>query len=101
MFDRTVHAGRTPLLQQTHFLAAVARVESKSFEQRCRLHVPGMAAETLQGYVTELPPVADAVAADPPPTPPGSGTTMQFLGSMKDTNVIGSVGTYYHNSPGR
>ncbi|WP_030186333.1 hypothetical protein [Streptomyces sp. NRRL S-813] len=101
VFDRTVHAGRTPHLQQTHFLTAVARVEGKSFEQPCRLHVPGLAAETLQGYVTERPPAADVVPADPPPAPAGSGTTMQFLGSMKDTNVIGSVGTYYHNSPGR
>ncbi|MBT2508513.1 hypothetical protein J7I98_22010 [Streptomyces sp. ISL-98] len=102
VFDRTVHAGRTPNLQHTHFLAAVARVEGKEgFEQPCQLHIPGMTAETLQHYVTELPQTPDAVAADPPPAPAGSGTTMHFLGSMKDTNVIGSVGTYYHNSPGR
>ncbi|MER6377706.1 hypothetical protein [Streptomyces mirabilis] len=102
VFDRTVHAGRTPTLLQTQFLAAVARVEGKAgFEQHCQLHVPGMAAEMLQRYVTEPPRDAGAGVADPPPAPAGSGTTMQFLGSMKDTNVIGSVGTYYHNSPRR
>ncbi|MFF8479138.1 hypothetical protein [Streptomyces sp. NPDC015414] len=102
VFARTVQAGRTPNLPQTQFLGAVARVEGKTgFEQHCRLHVPSVAVETLRGHITELPQAADVTTADPPPAPGGTGTTMQFLGAMKDTNVIGSVGTYYHNGPGR
>lgn len=101
VFDRTVQAGRTPSLPPAQFLAAVARVKGKAgFEQHCQLHVPGVAGQTVQQHITELPQAAEATTAGPPPAPAGSGTTMQFLGSMKDTNVIGSVDTYYHNSPG-
>ncbi|MFJ4518974.1 hypothetical protein [Streptomyces sp. NPDC088816] len=102
VFDRTVGAGRTPNLQPADFVEAVAHVEGKEgFAQPCRLHVPGMAAEALRRYITQPHRSAGAFAADPPAAPAGSGVTMQFLGAMQDTNVIGSVGTYFHNSPGR
>ncbi|MFG2351509.1 hypothetical protein [Streptomyces phaeochromogenes] len=52
-YRRTVHAGRTPGLDEHHFLTATARVEGKpGFEQLCRILVPGVSPEAVSPYLT-------------------------------------------------
>ncbi|MGW7308765.1 hypothetical protein ACWGI1_24720 [Streptomyces sp. NPDC054835] len=106
-YRRTVGAGRTAEPSEGHFLPAVARVEGKpGFEERCRLHVPGLtpyllglamsakAAEgaeaaggTAGGFVT-------APVASPPHTPAeGSSPIFQINGAMTDPTLINHVDT--------
>lgn len=46
-FRRTVRAGRTPDLDEEHFLRATARVEGKAFEEQCWLFVPQLTPQVL------------------------------------------------------
>lgn len=51
-FRRTVSAGRTPRLEERHFLPATARVEGKEgFEEACRILVPGVVPAALRSYL--------------------------------------------------
>ncbi|MET8241764.1 hypothetical protein ABZU88_35685 [Streptomyces sp. NPDC005245] len=100
-FRRTVHAGRTPNLQARQFLAASARVDGKEgFEEACRVHVPGLSAETLRSYIRSLSePSSDTADTREEATPSagaapaGPGPTFQFQAPLYDATVAGSIET--------
>ncbi|MFG2116671.1 hypothetical protein ACGFRB_29215 [Streptomyces sp. NPDC048718] len=103
-FRRTVRDGRTPDLDERHFLQAMARVDRKpGFEEPCRLLVPGVSPVLLG------PSITDAAGPRPPSAPAlapaggaansssaeagGSGPVLNFLGVMEQTTVIGALDT--------
>ncbi|MGV9653385.1 hypothetical protein [Streptomyces sp. NPDC003554] len=100
VYQRTVHAGRTPGLGPHHFLAAIARVSGKSdFEQPCRIHVPGLTGPAVRPYLTDALAPAAAPASTPQPidgpaTPaPSSGGTFQFHGQVNDATIADRIKT--------
>ncbi|WP_455353375.1 hypothetical protein [Streptomyces sp. SYSU K217416] len=95
-FRRTVHAGRTPDLDEEHFLRTTARVDGKAFEEPCWLFVPQMTPRALAPLINPEPPGGGGGTAAPTPSagpsnPPGA--VFQFNGEMTDTTVINKVGT--------
>ncbi|WP_256077070.1 hypothetical protein [Streptomyces sp. BpilaLS-43] len=99
-FVRTVRAGRTPDLDEEHFLRATARVPGKAFEEPCWLFVPQMTPRALASLVNPEPPEGGGGAVAPtssagPHNPPGA--VFQFTGDMTDTTVINTVGTIHND----
>ncbi|WP_395369312.1 hypothetical protein OHU45_09075 [Streptomyces tubercidicus] len=100
VYQRAVHAGRTPALGPHHFLAAVARVSDKpGFEQPCRIHVPGLTGPAVRPYLTDAAPPATAPSSTAQPseasTTPvaSSGGTFQFHGQVNDPTIANSIKT--------
>lgn len=98
VFQRTVHAGRTPDLSPHHFLETVARVSDKpGFEQPCRIHVPGLTGPAVRPYLTdaESPASAPSPTAQPSqaPTAPvaDSSATFQFHGRVSDPTIANRI----------
>ncbi|MFI8372011.1 hypothetical protein [Streptomyces sp. NPDC085466] len=106
-YRRTVGAGRTTEPSEGHFLPAVARVEGKpGFEEKCRLHVPGLTPYLL-GLAMSAKAAGDAQATGgtsgglmtppvpaPPHTPPeGSSPIFQINGAMTDPTLINHIDT--------
>ncbi|WP_395758345.1 hypothetical protein OIE82_06100 [Streptomyces althioticus] len=98
VYQRTVHAGRTPDLGQHHFLGAVARVSDKpGFEQPCRIHVPGLTGPAVRPYLTDAAPPAStppstAQPSDALATPAvSSGGTIQFHGQVSDPTIANRI----------
>ncbi|MFE3390344.1 hypothetical protein [Streptomyces anulatus] len=100
VYQRAVHAGRTPALGPHHFLEAVAQVSDKpGFEQPCRIHVPGLTGPAVRPYLVD----AASSATTPSPsarssdasTAPGahSGGTFQFHGEVKDPTIANTIET--------
>ncbi|MFD7080457.1 hypothetical protein [Streptomyces sp. NPDC059918] len=94
-FRRTVRAGRTPDLDEEHFLRATARVDGKAFEEPCWLFVPQMTPRALAPLIEPDPPGGDGGTAAPTASAGSSSTpaVFQFNGEMTDTTVINKVGT--------
>ncbi|MFF5808914.1 hypothetical protein [Streptomyces sp. NPDC012746] len=100
-FRRTVRAGRTPDLDEEHFLRATARVDGKAFEEPCWLFVPQMTPKALDPLINpDAPEDEGGTAAPTPPSGPGGQgdpsrppAVFQFMGDMTDTTVINKVGT--------
>ncbi|MFJ3106525.1 hypothetical protein [Streptomyces sp. NPDC086835] len=93
-FRRTVRAGRTPDLDEEHFLQATARVEGKAFEEPCWLYTPRMTPQGLAPFISPEAPgggVGTPPAATPSPAPGNSPAVFHFNGDMTDTTVIGEV----------
>ncbi|WNF01386.1 hypothetical protein PS467_41725 [Streptomyces luomodiensis] len=96
-YRRTVRAGRTPHVGQSHFLEAVARVSDKpDFEEPCWLHVPGLSAQALRPYIDDLP--ASHPPADNSEAPStgnaasaGGGPSFQFHAPLYDPTVAGTI----------
>ncbi|MFE9903581.1 hypothetical protein [Streptomyces achromogenes] len=95
-FRRTVRAGRTPDLDENHFLRTTARVHGKVFEEPCWLFVPQMTPAALAPLIHPKPLGGGGETAAPAsavgPNNP-SGTVFQFNGEMTDTTVINEVRT--------
>ncbi|TXL84699.1 hypothetical protein [Streptomyces sp. IB2014 016-6] len=54
VFRRTVRAGRTPVLRESQFLKATARVDGKpGFEETCWLFVPGLVPAVISVYLAD------------------------------------------------
>jgi hypothetical protein len=65
-FRRTVHAGRTPTLDERQFLASTARVQGKpDFEEPCRVLVPQVPPALVSPYITEESDVPPPHLRDP------------------------------------
>ncbi|WP_240363261.1 hypothetical protein [Streptomyces sp. S1A1-7] len=65
-YRRTVHAGRTPALDEHHFLRTTARVDGKpGFERPCRLLVPSVSPAAVSPYLV-------GAGNSTPPSLPGS-----------------------------
>ncbi|MEU5211230.1 hypothetical protein [Streptomyces sp. NPDC020742] len=100
VYQRTVHAGRTPDLGPHHFLEAVARVSDKpGFEQSCRIHVPGLSGPAVRPYVTDAASSASAPSstaqqsvASAAPAASGGGT-FQFHAQVSDATIANSIET--------
>ncbi|MET9732777.1 hypothetical protein ABZZ79_19650 [Streptomyces sp. NPDC006458] len=100
VYQRTVHAGRTPDLGPHHFLEAVARVSDKpGFEQPCRIHVPGLTSPAVHPYVTDVASSTSAQsstaqqnAASAAPAA-SSGGTFQFHAQVSDATIANSIET--------
>lgn len=100
VYQRTMHAGRTPDLGPHHFLEAAARVSDKlGFEQPCRIHVPGLTGPAVRPYLSDATsPTAAPTSVPPPsdaPTTPaaGSGGTFQFHGQVSDSTIADRIET--------
>lgn len=97
-YRRTVRAGRTPDLDEEHFLRTTARVDGKAFEEPCWLFVPQMTPRALSPLINPDPPEeGGGLAAPTLPTPPAGPSSppsvFTFEGDMTDTTVINEVGT--------
>lgn len=101
-FRRTVRAGRTPILDERHFLPTTARVEGKSeFKEPCRLLVPTLSPVLLNPYiadVVDLRQPSDAAHTPVPaagttgqPTSEGRGSVFNFNAPMHDTTVADHI----------
>ncbi|WP_317453962.1 hypothetical protein [Streptomyces sp. TRM68416] len=100
VYQRTVHAGRTPDLGPYHFLNAVARVSDKpDFAQPCRVHVPGLTGAAVRPYLVDAASSANGPASTPQPndapaTPAAnSGGTFQFHAQVSDATIADHIGT--------
>ncbi|MEV0036855.1 hypothetical protein [Streptomyces sp. NPDC050804] len=100
VYQRTVHAGRTPDLSSHHFLEAIARVSDKpGFEQPCRIHVPGLTGPAVRPYLNDA--ISPAAAYSSPERPSDastapvadSGGTFQFHGQVNDPTIANSIKT--------
>ncbi|MFI6403961.1 hypothetical protein [Streptomyces sp. NPDC050548] len=100
VYQRTVHAGRTPDLGPHHFLEVIARVSDKpGFEQPCRIHVPGLTGPAVRPYVSDAASPAAASScitqpSDATATPAAStGGTFQFHEQVSDATIANSIET--------
>ncbi|QDY79492.1 hypothetical protein [Streptomyces qinzhouensis] len=108
VYQRTVHAGRTPDLRSHHFLEATARVSDKpDFEQPCRIHVPGLTGPAVRPYLTDAasPTAAPSAPVQPSsvPTAPaaGSGGTFQFHDQVNEPTIANIIETLRIERPRR
>ncbi|WP_217223013.1 hypothetical protein [Streptomyces anulatus] len=100
VYQRAVHAGRTPALGPHHFLEAVAQVSDKpGFEQPCRIHVPGLTRPAVRPYLIDAAssattPSSSARSSDAS-TASGarSGGTFQFHGEVNDPTIANTIET--------
>ncbi|MEU2608036.1 hypothetical protein [Streptomyces albus] len=100
-FIRTVGAGRSERLAESHFLPAIARVAEKpSFVEFAHVHVPGVSPVSIAGHLDPHP--ADdngASPTEPSPGPPASPTQASAAPKFQFNSNVGTVaehiGTVY------